>query len=78
MLFLVIFVLIGICFYISCDFLLFRGRVLVIFVRFVFFILQVALCSGVVICLASYLLSSTVDSVFFPVVIIACVILLVV
>ena len=54
------------------------GKDLVIFVRFVFFILQVALCSGVVLCIASYLLSSTVDSVFFPIVIIASVILLIV
>ena len=78
MLFLVIFVLIAICFYTNCDFLLFCGKALIIFVRFAFCILQVALCSGVVSCLASYLLSSIVHSMFFPIVFIVSVILLVV
>ena len=77
LIFLVIFVLLDICFYINCDFL-FCGKDIVIFVRFVFFILQVVLCSGVVLCIASYLLSSIADSVFFPIVIIASVILLIV
>ena len=76
MLFLVIFVLTGKCFYINCAFLLFCGKALVIFVRVIFFIFQVALCSGVILCLASYLLSSIADSVFLPIAIIACVILL--
>ena len=77
-LFLAIFVLISIYFYINSDFLLFFGTALAIFVRFFPFILPEALCSCVVLCRTSYLASPTVDPVFFPIVIIFCVILLVV
>ena len=77
-LFLAIFVLISIYFYINSDFLLFCGTALAILIRFFPFILPEALCSCVVLCRTSYLASPTVDSVFFPIVIIFCVILLVV
>ena len=77
-LFLAIFVLISIYFYINSDFLLFCGTALTILIRFFPFILPEALCSCVVLCRTSYLASPTVDSVFFPIVIIFCVILFVV
>ena len=68
--FLAIFVLISIYFSIKSDFLLFCGTALAIFIRFFPFILPEALCSCVVLCCTSYLASPTVDSVFFPIVII--------
>ena len=63
-LFHVIFVLVGIYFYNNCDFLLFCGKALSFLSDLFSIILQVAIHSGVVLYLASYLLSSTVDSVF--------------
>ena len=72
------FCLTSIYFSINSDFLLFCGTALAIFIIFFPFILPEALCSCVVLCCTSYLASPTVDSVFFPIVIIFCVILLVV
>ena len=72
------FCLTSIYFSINSDFLLFCGTALAIFIIFFPFILPEALCSCVVLCCTSYLASPTVDSVFFPIVIIFCVILIVV
>ena len=48
----------GMHFYITCVFLLFCGGCSDLLVRFAFFILQLALCSGGVFCLEIYLIGS--------------------
>ena len=58
-------------FYINCGFLLFFGGCFDL-VRFGFFILQLALSSGVVVGLEIYMIGSLSESVVFSVVFIAC------
>ena len=62
----------GMHFYINCSFLLFCGGCSDLLVRFAFFILQQALCSGGVFCIEIYLINSLYESVISSVVFIAC------